>query len=385
MEVVSNTLDETCNSPIIDNRVNIFDGTNNTEVYELYANQTCINHDDLTRCWYTYIPESAKNRTDPVPIVLDLHGYTGCAYSNSRYTGWESIAEEKGFAIIWPQGNMDASLTESTCWNAGACCCRSQDTVDSFLRPVDIDDTRFLRQVISNTVESVNNNNDIMTTIDTKRIYLAGHSNGCMMGHAMAAYASDLVAAVCCHSGILVSDGVSPDYQPTPIHTVHGDLDIVVPYDSTTSWGLSMIENAMDNFEFWGATNGCKKNSTTVDSSNLYATHSFSDCTDNATVQLLQVFKAGHFPYLGFNVSYPGEPPNVEFTTVDTTQLSWDFCSNYQSESNPSLPDFTPYVSPYTFVDLPNTAVPQSSNDGSYLSTNAVPGVLFLIYFMLRL
>ena len=293
------------------------------------------------------------------------------------------LAEKEGFVVIWPQGNMDAGVTYNTCWNAGACCCFDKDFLDPLIQYVNIDDSGFLRQAISNTADNVIK--DANVTIDTTRIYFAGHSNGCMMGQNMASQASDLVAAVCCHSGILVSD-IASSYKPTPIHVVHGELDLIVPFNH--SWqGFDIApDNAVDSFRFWGDTNGCKKMDTTVDDSNLYSTHSFSDCNDNANVQLLQVFNGGHTPYLGVNYTSPGESPDVEITNVDTTMLSWDFCSQYQSESKPTLPNPVPYVSSYTFIDASNnnTSVIQPSSDGSYISTNLIPGLIALIYFVFR-
>jgi len=68
--------------------------------------QTCIIHDDLTRCWYTYIPESVvkkpNDNSDEIPIVVDIHGFTGCAYSNSQYTGWADVGKKRKFIIFLP-------------------------------------------------------------------------------------------------------------------------------------------------------------------------------------------------------------------------------------------------------------------------------------------
>jgi len=373
-EIEANTINEiqfeTCNLPNLDDSSNTLGAlldNEYTKVSNISGNQTCIDHDDLTRCWYTYVPESAKSSTDPVPIVVDLHRFTSCAYVISAYSGWARMAEEHGFIVIWPQGNIDAGITDQTCWNAGSCCCEYYHAETS-----EIDDAGFLRQAISNTVDSVSDE----VTIDTKRIYFAGHSNGCVMSQTMAADHSDLVAAVCCHSGFAETD-VSSDYQPTPIQTVHGDLDAVTPYNKTVSswtslWGVFEYDDAVESFEFWGDTNGCKQKLTNVDASELYATHSFLDCIDNATVKLVQVFNSGHSPYLGANLSSVGEP-NENMTTVDTTQLSWDFCSAYESASTPSLPEPVPYVSPYIF------------SDGSYLHINVIPYALLLVYFMFKL
>ena len=204
------------------------------------------------------------------------------------------------------------------------------------------------------------------------------------MGQNIAAQVSDLVSAVCCHSGTLVSD-IASNYKPTPIHVVHGELDLIVPFNCLQDF-IFATPDAIDNFRFWGNMNGCKKMDTTVDDSNLYSIHSFSDCNDNVNVQLLQVFNSGHNLFLGMNYSSPGDSPDAEITNVDTTMLSWSFCRQYQSESNPTLPNPVPHVSPYTFIGMSNdnTSVIQPSSDGSCISTNLIPGLIALIYFVCR-
>merc|ERR1712228_792134 len=125
--------------------------------------------------------------------------------------------------------------------------------------------------------------------------------------------------------------------------------------------GVLENTNAIDAFDFWGETNDCRKGKkTSIDNSNLYATHTYLDCIDNATVKLVQVFNSGHWPYLGINTTYiesMGEIPE-NMITVDTTQLSWDFCSPYQLEVAPTLLESVPYVSPYIL---------KPSSDGAYL------------------
>jgi len=128
--------------------------------------------------------------------------------------------------------------------------------------------------------------------IDTKRLYFAGHSNGCMMSQAMAALSSDLVAAVCCHASSLMVEP-SDDYTPTSVHVVYGDLDYSL--DLFFDGGPDHILNT------WQAINECKSNSTVVDESNLYATHTRSNCSGGTLVQTVEVFDAGHFVYLGVN------------------------------------------------------------------------------------
>lgn len=205
------------------------------------------------------------------------------------------MADEFGFVVVWPQGNMNAEFSNEPCWDFGDCCCFTGDVplenaTSPLARPPpsDIDDVGFLRQVAANVVTSLAEQG---VTIDTKRLYFGGHSNGCMMCQAAAALSSDLVAAVCCHASSLMVEP-SADYEPTSVHVVYGDLDYVFDF---FEGGADHILNT------WQAINECKENSTAVDESNLYATHTRSNCSGDTLVQTVEVFDAGHFVYLGVN------------------------------------------------------------------------------------
>ena len=53
--------------------------SNNDSMYEIpdYFEDgifTCLEHDNLTRCWQTHVPETLDSST-PVPLIVDMHGF----------------------------------------------------------------------------------------------------------------------------------------------------------------------------------------------------------------------------------------------------------------------------------------------------------------------
>ena len=52
------------------------------------------------------------------PILFVLHGYTSRALWIMNYSGFQSIADEFGFLVIYPQGTLLPS-TGQTHWNVG--------------------------------------------------------------------------------------------------------------------------------------------------------------------------------------------------------------------------------------------------------------------------
>ena len=158
-------------------------------------------------------------------------------------------------------------------------------------------------------------------TINTKRIYMAGHSNGCMMSFAMALKHSDLVAAVCCHAGNVLTKA-SDDYNPRPMWFVHGMKDDVVPYEGS---GTDLyFPGALDGFNYLSTLNGCNSTNTTV-SFEEGNTRTASDCINDANIELMTLTDVEHRPY-----------KNME-TQVDTTLAAWEFCSSYELSDEPVL------------------------------------------------
>ena len=264
------------------------------------ASRTCTFLAGQTRCWFTYTPEEDEQET--VPLVLDLHGFSGCAQNNPGYTGWRELAYEENFYVVWPQGTNNFSYSPIPCWDAGSCCCLSE-----------IPDSRLLNDIIEKTIEGSGGR------IDPKRVYIAGHSNGCFMSQRFAKDYPGVVAGVVCHAGVMLLEHPSEDdsdWTPTTIVTVHGDADDVVPY--STTFGQVGAE---DNIDLWGESNGCTKKTVTPDPTGEYVTHTWTGCTGGVSTRLYQVINGDHSPYA--RTGY-----------VDTTAMGWDYIKTVSLDPN---------------------------------------------------
>ncbi|DAC13927.1 MAG TPA: hypothetical protein D7H73_01875, partial [Candidatus Poseidoniales archaeon] len=134
---------------------------------------TCIDHDNLTRCWQTHVPEDLDPEV-AVPLIIDMHGYASDSTVHRDLSSFNDIADEDGAIVVYPDGvsgkRMEWEMEENRAWNAGWCCAHS--ALD------DIDDVGFIEKVVNLSME--------MHNVDADRIYASGWSNGCAMAQRLA-------------------------------------------------------------------------------------------------------------------------------------------------------------------------------------------------------
>lgn len=294
--------------------------------FETIGIYKCIDHDSEQRCWQTHVPDSLDLNI-PVPLIVDLHGYTSNSTNHRELSDFDNIADENGAIVVYPDGLTTPDLFNSNGnqgWNSGWCC--GNPASDN------TDDVGFIERVVEISLEIHN--------IDSTRIYASGWSNGCAMAQRMAMDSSHIFTAVGCMSFYLL---MSPNevYSPIPIMEVHGFLDQVVLYESSI---LSIPTNpeawtdpeavqtgAIENLYEWATLNGCTGTIPDFnDQQPLYSIQGFSDCENNSQVRLMTIYAAQHNPYAndvgdeGAEILLPGTQGLVE-----TSYIVWDFISQF--------------------------------------------------------
>lgn len=135
----------------------------------------------LARAYSKFVPSSYSKGTS-IPLVVLLHGYGATGAQQESYMQFESVAEKNKFILVYPDGTIDS--VGRRFWNATDACC-------SFFSPVD--DDAYLLSILKE-MES-------RYSIDTKRIYFVGHSNGGFMSYRMACRHPDRIAAIASLAG----------------------------------------------------------------------------------------------------------------------------------------------------------------------------------------
>ncbi|GLZ13108.1 hypothetical protein Acsp04_33430 [Actinomadura sp. NBRC 104425] len=142
----------------------------------------------------------------PLPLVIALHGGLATMDKMRTLTGFDDLADDKGFLVAYPDGFM-------TTWNAGDCC--------GAAKIGKIDDVGFLSKLIDRLTGA--------GLADARRVYVTGFSNGAGMAYRMACEKPGKVAAIGVVEGALVTE-CDPD-RPVAAMIFHGTADRNVPFN----------------------------------------------------------------------------------------------------------------------------------------------------------
>jgi polyhydroxybutyrate depolymerase len=191
----------------------------------------------LARPFDVTVPVGYRPGT-PTPLVVVLHGYTATAQLQDTYFGLSRLAQQRGFLVALPNGLRDAAGQQY--WNATNACCAFGRTND---------DVAYLTAVIRDV--------QARYSVDPRRIFLVGHSNGGFMSHRLACERAGLIAGIVSLAGAQWADAsrCTPS-SPVSVLQVHGTLDTVIAYGGGANAGET-YPSAETTVKTWGAKNGC--------------------------------------------------------------------------------------------------------------------------------
>jgi polyhydroxybutyrate depolymerase len=251
--------------------------------------------DGLERTFTVHIPRTPDS-TRAMPLVIVLHGRGGSGPRVMRWSGFEAKAEAEGFLLVAPEGTG-----EPRGWYTG------------FSPGGAIDDVGFVGALIDTVSASYR--------VDRTRVYVAGHSNGGVLAHRIAADLSSRIAAVAVVAGAVGARSaggniarINAPRGPVPVLIMHGDADGVVPYDT----GRPMP--APDGARFWARANECAVIQPRRDT--LATGRVLRDTWDTrcrAPVVFLTVRGGDH-----------GWPRTSRGAAIDATDVIWEFFAQHR-------------------------------------------------------
>ena len=169
-------------------------------------------HDGIEREYLVHVPKSYRGK--PTPMLLALHGGGGDAdyqADDSKY-GLIGKSEQAGFIAVFPNGYSRFKSGILATWNAGGCCAGAQKN--------NIDDVGFLRDVIHRMEKQA--------SIDPKRIFATGMSNGGMMSWRLACEVPE-IRAIAPVAGTDNTAECRPSH-PVPVIEFHAVNDEMVNF-----------------------------------------------------------------------------------------------------------------------------------------------------------
>ena len=235
------------------------------------------------------VPDS-YDPAEPLPLVVNLHGYGGWGAAHESYTQFGRLVDEQRFVYTYPDGLMD--FWGSRYWNATDYCCDFFSSTD---------DTGYLTDLVNTIKDTV--------SIDDKRVYFVGHSNGGFMSYRMACEQSEMVAAVASLAGATF-DRPSECGATEPVHVlqIHGTLDTVILYDGDC-FGGSCYPSAKETVRQWAQLAECELDVErgpyldldTFIVGNDTGTYSVEECMDGGSAALWMIRNGSHSPWLTEN------------------------------------------------------------------------------------
>lgn len=238
----------------------------------------------IDRPFEVFAPTSYDPNT-PMPLVVLLHGFGASGAIQEAYFQFQSLAEERGFLYVHPDGTINQIGRQF--WNATDACCGFATTVD---------DSAYLLALIEKVEADYN--------VDPKRIFLVGHSNGGFMSYRMACDHADKIAAIASLAGATYADTADCDpSEPVSVLQLHGTADDTIPYEGGSILGNDH-PSAPTTAVTWAEYDGCS--ATPVDEAAVLdldanlagaetSTRTF-DCPNGIGVELWTIDGGAHIP-----------------------------------------------------------------------------------------
>lgn len=177
-----------------------------------------LNHQGLQRDFIVHLPaDYQKGRS--YPLVMVFHGGGGNAKGMEETSGFDRVADNNGFIVVYPNGTGKKKNKMLT-FNAGNCCGYAQEK--------NIDDVGFSAKLIDYMVSNY--------AVDPRRVYAAGHSNGAMLAYRLACELPNKIRAIAAVGG----QGAAPSCsgaRGVSVLAIHGTDDRCQRYNGGSCGG----------------------------------------------------------------------------------------------------------------------------------------------------
>ncbi|CAN5406654.1 hypothetical protein BH10ACT3_BH10ACT3_00700 [soil metagenome] len=286
--------------------------------------------------WYLRHVPNVYEADVPMPLVIDLHGYSEGAQIHSLTSSLSELGDMAGFITVTPQGQGSPAHWDTQ---------------------IDSPDVAFVGQLMDETSEQY--------CVDLARIHVAGFSNGAFLTSAVACAYSDRIAAVAPVAGMRDIPGCAPQ-RPVPVISFHGTADRFVAYEGGLGPAAAELpasdgsgrtlgevrdedgsstdpaavaaqgdpdESVPEIAQAWATRNGCAHDGDAVDATETSVADDVTlfsfTCPVGAEVQLYRVTDGGHsWPGSEFSRTIEAVVGPTTFS-IDANALIWQFFTQH--------------------------------------------------------
>jgi len=275
----------------------------------------------LERHYTVHVPPGYDGKTS-MPIVIMLHGGGGTGKAAATETGWGVKADAAGFLAVFPDA-MPPDPTKRShfsrnpqLWNDGS--------ERFFAGQKAVDDVGFLNAMLDDLLARF--------TVDQRRIYVVGFSNGASMSFRIGAELSERIAAIAPAAGAL---WVEPPTLNRPVAMI---------YITGTADPLNLIEGGVprlatggsdrvrakpkppvrDSILKWSKALGCPVTPRDTSDANGVRTEIYGSGGDGAEVVYITVEGLGH-TWAGGKSLLPEFMVGKRSDRINATDIIWEF------------------------------------------------------------
>jgi polyhydroxybutyrate depolymerase len=151
--------------------------------------------------WYLRHLPPRYDGTEPLPLVIDIHGYSEGAEIHVMHSQMGEFGDEQGFVTLTPQGRGEVPF-----WDT------APDGVD----------VAFIGDLLDHAEETL--------CLDPNRVYVTGLSNGAMMTSVVACVFAERIAAAAPVAGVAEVGDCTAE-RPVPVVSFHGTEDPFLDYE----------------------------------------------------------------------------------------------------------------------------------------------------------
>jgi polyhydroxybutyrate depolymerase len=264
-------------------------------------------HNGLSREYIYYAPENIR---ESAPLVVVLHGYTGTAKNIMDYSRMNTIAKENNFAVVYPQGTIDAK--SNTFWNIGY----------DFHSDVTIDDVDYIVKLVQFLQDKY--------SLSNSNTFLTGMSNGGEMCYLLACKHPEVFNATAPVAGMMLKSFFNDCNSKIaiPVFAIFGTKDDVTNFsgDMNNQDGWGAYQSIPFTIKYWAKSiNYASVKTDTlpdlnkIDSSYVVSKKYVNDTTGNE-VLFYKVVNGGH--------DWPGAWGNMD---INTGIEIWNFFEKHKN------------------------------------------------------